>query len=147
MFASGVGGFFDSFLVMIIVTVGLMLVTSTLYFTNGEMSDLNRSESLEYASQDLLDQIASDGSLFVEDGLIDFIAIKGASNLSLSVGNSARGYMIILIEVHPVSTPLTLVENGTIPSDLEGLHTAKMPVNVQHSESDIRAAIISAWVW
>jgi len=132
---------------MIIVTVGLMLVTSTLYFTNGEMSDLTRSESLEFASHDLLDQIASDGSLFVEDGLIDFDAIKGASNLSLSVGNSVQGYRIILVEVHPASTPLTLTENGTIPSDLEGLHTASMPVNIRHSESDTRAAIVSAWVW
>jgi hypothetical protein len=40
-----------------------------------------------------------------------------------------------------------LAANGSIPFSLEELHTARVPVNVQHSAADVRAALISVWVW
>jgi hypothetical protein len=145
--AEGVGGFFDSFIVMIIVTLGIMLVTSALSITNGELSKCNKGKSLDGVCRDLLDQILANDDLFVESGLLDLTMLKAVSSLPLSVEHGVLGYRIILTEVHPNTGPLTLAANGSIPFSLEELHTARVPVNVQHSAADVRAALISVWVW
>lgn len=141
------GGFFDSFIVMIVVTLGIVLVTSALSITNGELSKNNRAKSLDDACQDLLDQILANQDLFIEDGLLDFTMIKTVSSSSFSVERNVLGYRIMLTEVHPNTGPFTLVANGSIPVSLGELHTARVPVNVQHSTADVRAALISVWVW
>ena len=141
------GGFFDSFLVMIVVTLGILLVTGALSVTTSELSKRNRGESLDAAGQDLLDQVLLNESLFTHDGLMDLTMVKAVSSSSLVVESNVLGYRILVTEVHPSSAPFTLVASGSIPVDLEELHTARMPINVLHTNADVRAAIVTAWVW
>ncbi|MGD0056473.1 MAG: hypothetical protein ABSB83_01280 [Methanomassiliicoccales archaeon] len=73
----GVGGFSDSFLVMIIVTLGIMLVTRAVSVTRGGLSKNNRGGELpNEANHDLLDQVLSNKDLFIKDGLVDFTLVS-----------------------------------------------------------------------
>jgi len=143
----GIGGFFDSIMGMMIVTLGIVLLTSSLVVVDGEMSRDGKAQMLENTCQKLLNSLPSKDGLSVPKDILDYSLLVNMSTSEPYIDDRVIGYRVVLKELHPNSSLLSVMAAGQIPASLSELYATTIPINVRHSAFDVRAALLCIWVW
>jgi hypothetical protein len=143
----GIGGFFDSIMGMMIVTLGIVLLMSTLVIVDGEVSKDSKARMLENACQELLNSLPSEDGLSVSKGTLDYSLIVNMSASEPCIDDNVIGYRMVLRELHAETSPLSVMAKGEIPATLSELYATTVPISVRHSAFDVRAALLYVWVW
>lgn len=144
--ASGIGGFFDSIIVIVVVTVGVVLVFGAVSIATCELSESSTKRSLGEEADRMLEQFLSERRMFVRDGVLSAYSLEEPCSVSIDE-DRVLGCRFLLIELFENSAPVVIAENGTLPSHLDEVQVRSVPINVQYALGDVRAAILSIWVW
>ncbi len=144
--ASGIGGFFDSIMVIVVVTVGVMLVFASVSIATGKLSESSTKRSLEKEADRILEQFLSERRMFVRDGVLSASSMEEPCTISIDKGR-VLGCRFLLTELSENGVPVVIAENGTLPSHLDEVQVRSVPINVQYALGDVRAAILSIWIW
>ncbi len=138
---TGVGGFYEALMAMVVVTLGVVLLSASLSIIavhSGPPFDL-RGEA-----QHILEQVRCGANWTIESGVLDAHRLGALKNGTVGQGQ-ASGFKVVLLEVG--GAPRVLLFNGSGPgSDVEVAVTS-IPVNLFYSPTDVRAATLSVWAW
>lgn len=142
---SGVGGFIESILAVIIVSCGFILLSSAIsiaiYGWENELTD----SKMEEACRDVLNTIRSNKTIMVGENTIDpNIRLDGKDFLPKA--GEFCGIQVIVTdagsgEIYP------LLNHGNETGGHRSHYICSEPVNIQISPIDLRPGLISVIVW
>jgi hypothetical protein len=139
----GVGGFMEALLALMVITVGVLMITSSLTLSSQGLTE--RREDLSDCGERLMDRILTDPELTAH-GSIRYAALRDCRPERLSV-EGVQGFRIALIELSgETSSPLQL-SYGASSHPEDDPFVRSVPVNSYHGPRDIRAALLLVWVW
>lgn len=133
-------------MVMVVVTVGVVLVFAAVSIAIGKQSESSTERSLEEETDRMLEQFLSDRRMFVRDGVLSASSLEEPCMVSID-GDQVLGCRFVLTELSENSARIVIAENGTLPSHLDEVRVRSVPINVQYATGDVRAAMLSIWVW
>ena len=127
-------------LAIVIVSSGMVLLTVS--FTMLDWGD-DIGGDLEWACEDIIDDIQDEQGLMLDEGVVDGSAIADYSLGPAPEGTN--GYRILLMEA--ISPNITVLASGGDAYEGGERFCSRCPVNIYHSPRDVRAAMLMAWVW
>lgn len=142
-----VGGFIESILAVMIVICGIMLLTTSMAFVSMQMADDEGPERLEDASDGILQRFLAEDQLLLSKTVIDFTELDSYHNHTLDSGLQVAGYRIEIVEITPEITPIFEEKNGSSPPQASDMVSLTIPISVHHSDLDVRASLLTVWVW
>lgn len=135
---NGLGGFYEAILALMIVTAGVVLLTTSLTFLIPETGD----EALEHQCQEILSSVFGDPTLAPADRTLDQRALTRHNWTSCVVGWDGG---VRLFLTFPDGSTDVLFQNGE--SDAVERRSLSEPVNVLDRCSGMSVATLTVWVW
>lgn len=133
-----IGGFFEAIMALMIVTSGLFLLTLSLTLLSADRDD--GSGDLDRRCESALDSILDDPAWSRGSMMLDHRGLARADWTSL-LGEGGAKIML----TYPDGTTEVLHQHGDITEGERSSRSA--PVNVFFHQADVRAALITVWVW
>jgi hypothetical protein len=136
--AYGIGGFFEAIMAMVIVTSGLLLLTFSLTLLS--VDDGEGSEDLDHRCESTLNSILDDPAWSRGSMMLDHRDLARADWTSFKGEGGAK-----VILTYPDGTTEVLHQQGKVYDGERSCRSA--PVNIYFHQADVRAALITVWVW
>ena len=136
----GIGGFYEAIMAMMVVTAGVVLLTATMALLSADRGE-DSPDSIEKCDE-VTERLLSDPSLVISTRLLD-----GRSLSHFEIGDILRDWS------GGARVMLTFADGGTAAlfdsGDEAALDRAcrSEAINVQYSQADVRAAVLTVWVW
>jgi hypothetical protein len=141
----GVGGFFESILAMMVVTMGIVLITASFTLISAK-SEGGRGIDLKKECSLMVERITSNTAICSEEGVLMHDHLSEITVKEFSPNEGMSGYKVILTEV-PRGGATVLLSNGTEPLVCREKVSVSVPVNIVYSDTEVKAAILSVWAW
>lgn len=134
----GIGGFFEAIMALTIVTSGVLLLT--LSMTLLSVDDGDGSEDLDLRCESVLDSILKNPAWSRGSMILDQRGLARADWTSFLEEGGAK-----IMLTYPDGTTHVLHQQGNITDGERSSRSA--PVNIFFNQADVRAALITVWVW
>ncbi len=141
---NGVGGFFEAILAMMVVTVGVLLLTSSIALSSREIGDVDHLATLQEKCLNLRDRLLLNSSIMRGD----WLSSQALLHLQISDLEPPDGFGELL-SVTEWNGSSSSVICSLKTSNLTGGEQATLitPVGVQHAGNEIRAGLLMVCVW
>ncbi len=140
----GVGGFFESILAMMLVTIGMVLITSSIALFSKEVKENDGNAALENRCLGIRDELLSNLSVMNEDCLsYQRIIFLKAGELRVQSG---FGFFISVIE-RSNDGPMLLISLNNSQYEGIGCVAVTAPITIQHAPNDMRAGLLTVCLW
>jgi hypothetical protein len=135
----GVGGFYEAILAMMIVTAGVVLLTASFALLTVDRGP--DDQGAEKRCDEVLGRLLNDPAYARSDRLLDQRSLSRLDGGSL-MANWTGGMRILL--TFPDGSTQVLFEGGE--AGLERVCRSE-PVNIYCDRAEVRAALLTVWVW
>jgi hypothetical protein len=143
---SGIGGFMEAVLSMMVVICGVMLVTTSLAFVGIDLRRDSDETSLQDGCRSLSDQLFSLGSPFFDGEVLQNSSLALLNCSLFHVGVHVNGYCMTLQDITVGSAPAILLKNGDISSEND-TRSVSVPVLLSMPDRTVHAAKATVIVW
>ncbi len=133
----GMGGFYEAIMAMVIVTCGVMLLTVSLTFLSVEEVD---GDALDRRCDAVLSSIIGNTTWSRGTSMLDHSVLVRA-NWTTMLGEGGARIML----TYPDGTTEVLHQQGEMGDGERSGGSA--PVNLYFHQADVRAALLTVWVW
>ena len=144
--SSGIGGFMEAVLAMMVVICGVMLVTTSLAFVGIDLRRDSGQSSLQDGCRSLTDQLFSLGPPFFEGEVLQNSSLGLLNSSLFHVGTGIGGYSLALQDVTANSASKVLLQAGEISSDID-TRSISVPVLLSMPDRTVHAAKATVIVW
>ncbi len=134
----GIGGFFEAIMALTIVTSGVLLLALSMTLLHAD--DDGGSEDLDLRCESVLDSILKDPAWSRGSKILDQRELARADWPSFLEEEGAK-----IMLTYPDGTTQVLHQQGSITYGERSSRSA--PVNIFFNQSDVRAALLTVWVW
>jgi hypothetical protein len=134
----GVGGFYESIMAMMVVTVGVLILTASLTF----MSARQESEAPDLLCDRVVERLLNDEVIQISDRLLD---ASGLAHWNLSSDPYLAGKGIKVMLAYGDGLVDVLFQQGEW--DGSDRVSRSEAVNVFFNHADVRPALLIVWVW
>ncbi len=138
--AGGIGGFYEAIMALMIVTVGVLLLTASFALLTVDRGE--DDQGAERRCDEIMGRMLNDPTWARSDRLLDDHSLSRLDDGSL-MANWKGGLMILL--TFPDGTTRVLCDSGGEAG--LGRASRSEPVNIYHDQGEVRAALLTVWVW
>ena len=138
--AEGIGGFYEAIMALMIVTVGVLLLTTS--FALLTVDRVQGEQGAERRCAEIMSRMLNDPTWARSERLLDHRSLARLDYGSL-MENWTGGMRILL--TFPDGTTSTLCDSGGEAGLVRACRSE--PVNIYHDQAEVRAALLTVWVW
>ena len=143
--STGIGGFMESVLAMMVVICGVILVTMSLTFVGIGLRRDSGSALLQEGCRSISDQFFSLELPFFEGAILQNSSLM-MLNTSLFHGTSVNGYSVTLQDVTAGATSIALLRTGELSLG-NNTRSETVPVLLSMADHTVHAARVTVIVW
>ena len=137
---SAIGGFYESIMALMIVTAGIVLLTTsfTLMSVDGGTGD----KAAERTCDQVMDRLLNDPALAPSARILDN---RSLSHVDIrTVSSNWSGGMRVMLTFSDAPSMVLYDSGGSAATDRA---CRSEPVNLRCRQNDVKAALLTVWVW
>jgi hypothetical protein len=143
---TGIGGFMEAVLAMMVVICGVMLLTTSLAFVGIDLRRDSGQNSLQGGCGSLADQLFSLGTPFFDGEVLQSSSLGLLNSSLFHVGPQIVGFCVVLQDVTANSALRVLLQTGPISSENETC-SISVPVLLSIPDGTVHAAKVTVIAW
>jgi hypothetical protein len=136
----GIGGFYESIMALMVVTVGMILLTTSFALLTVDRGQ--DDQGAEGRCEELMGKVLNDPTWAISDRFLDNRALSHLDVRSM-ISNWTGGVKLML--TFPDGTSKVLWESGGEAGPVRACLSE--PVNIRYDQALVRAALLTIWVW
>jgi hypothetical protein len=143
---TGIGGFMEAVLAMMVVICGVMLVTLSLSFVGAGLRRDSGDAALEDGCRSLSEQLFSLGPPFFDGDVLQNSSLAMLNASLFHVGGDVKGYCMTIRDITAGSASVILLKIGDISSGND-TRSISLPVLLSMPDRTMHAAKATVIVW
>lgn len=143
---SGIGGFMESVLAMMVVICGVMLVTMSLSFIGIGLRNDTSGTALEDACRSLSGQFFSLGCPFFNGDVLQSVSLHLLNSTLFRCSSSVGGYCISIEDISAGAASAVLLRSGCITAENDS-RSSTIPLLLLMPDQTVHAAKATVIVW
>jgi hypothetical protein len=143
---TGIGGFMESVLAMMVVICGVVLVTVSLAFVGIDLNRDSGDAALEDGCRSLSSQLSSLGPPFFEGEVLQNTSVPMLNTTLFHAGTGVKGYCMTLQDLTAGSCSIVLLKVGDV-SSANQTRSMSFPLLLSMPDRTLHAAKATVIAW
>jgi hypothetical protein len=144
--SKGVGGFTESLLAIMVVTVSVVLFTVTISIDLADLGERDVSTSIEEACEFLLEEFLQNYSS-LDGKTLSETSLTHVTKLPLSLPTSAIGYRLVVNDLVSQGPELVNIQMGSGPVADRPISHIRLPINIVLNDGRTVAGLVEVSCW